>query len=252
MLKATLITTSIFTAIASQAVSQDLPKFDGIYLGLKDGTFEKLNPFTGKRIIISDFGSGKANEYGVAQEFVPVIVDGVALQPDILSAVFFDSENAESIFIRSRSIRLNFIENVVPIEGLFFDFSFDPDNLRREAFYERLALEFPGVSGTKCGVQASALNLLNETETTYQYFFEGSKLLDQNGDDVQLFYRESNGCFVGRTTDATKSLGLLLSTNSGNFLLLETDAMNAYYMSPNLSGWTELPELTRKIEVADR
>jgi hypothetical protein len=197
----------IFAALSSPAISQDLPKFDGVYLGLKDGSFERLNPLAGSQLVIENFGSHKANEYGVAQQFVPVVVSGVALQPDILSAAFFDSENAESIFIRSRSIRLNSVENVVPISNLFFDFSYDKDNLRRETFYERLTYEFPGVAGTGCGVNASSLNLLNDSETTYQYFFEGSKLLDQGGDDVGLIFREGKRCILRGSTDAAKTLG---------------------------------------------
>lgn len=241
---------AIFLTAASSVQSQDLPKFDGVYLGLKDGTFEKLTPFVGQQVIIDNYG---ATDEATPQRYGAVIQDGVALESDIIAATFFDSSNAESIFIRSRSIRLNFVENVVPFRDKYLrNYNFEADPARREAYYDRLDSEFPGISGTTCGVQAASMSLLNESETTYQYFFEGSKLLDQNGADVQLFFAQKEGCFVGRASDASKSLGLLVSTNSGNFLLLETDAMRDYYLAPNLIGWRNVAELTRKIEAADR
>jgi aryl carrier-like protein len=250
MLRLVCLASFCCVAAALPTTAQDFPKFDGIYLGLKDGTFEKLSPFSPKRIIVAQYGSRTVA--GGTSPFYPIVVERLAAEQDILSAIFFDSENAESIFIRSRSMRLNFIENVVPVQDIFFDFSSDEDNLRRDAFYQRLNSGFPYIAGTTCGVQASSLNLLNESETTYQYFFDGSNLLDQGADDVKLFYRESNGCFAGGATDASKSLGLILSTNSESFLLLETDAMRDYYASPTLQGWTALSKLTGKIEDADK
>jgi len=95
---ATVLT--IVLLASSSVQSQDLPKFDGVYLGLKDGTFEKLSPFVGQQVIIDNYG---ATNEATPQRYVAVIRDGVALQSDILSATFFDSEHAESIFIRSRS-----------------------------------------------------------------------------------------------------------------------------------------------------
>lgn len=246
MLKVSLIFFCATAMLCTQVYAQDLPKFDGVYLGFKDGTFEKLSPFSGQQIIVDNYG---ATQEATPQFYVPVIIDGVALQPDIQSATYFDSASVESIFIRSRTTRLNFIENVVNLRDLYLrNYGLENDPVRRAAYLERLDRDYSGVAGTGCGIEAVTMNLLNESETTYQYFFEGSKLLDQNGADIQMFFAKKEGCFIGGAGDASKSLGLLLSTNSGKFLLLETDAMRNHYPSSNLSGRADLVEGTNDIE----
>ncbi len=245
MLKVSLIV-CVTTMLCTQVYAQDLPKFDGVYLGFKDGTFEKLSPFAGQQIIVDNYG---ATQEAVPQLYVAVIINGVALQPDIQAATYFDSADVESIFIRSRTIRLNFIENVVNLRDLYLrNYGLENDPMRRDAYLQRLDRDYSGVAGTGCGIEAGSMNLLNESETTYQYFFEGTKLLDQNGADVQLLVAKKEGCFVGSAGDASKSLGLLLSTNSGKFLLLETDAMRNHYPSSASSGQAALAEGGNDIE----
>jgi hypothetical protein len=246
MRKEISIAFSLVTTFCTQVFAQELPRFDGVYLGFKDGTFEKLSPFSGQQIIIDNYG---ATDEATPQLYVPVILDGVALQPEISSATYFDSAGVESIFIRSRTIRLKFVENVVNLRDLYLrNYDLENDPVRRDAYLQRLERDYSGIAGTGCGIEASSMNLLNDSETTYQYFFDESKLLDQNGDDVQLFFAKREGCFVGGAGDGSKSLGLLLTTNSGKFLLLETDAMRNHYPSSVSSGQAALAEGGNDIE----
>ncbi len=208
--------------------AQDLPRFDGVYLGLKDGTFVTLNPFVGSMLALQDIGLGAPNEYGVAQQLVPQIYRDVALESDIQSAAFFDSSNLESIFIRSRTVRLQYVEVVTLTKDLPYQATLSvDDSIRKERIEARLAAEYPSLKGTDCGWNSSKLKLLNETETTYQYFFDGPGFLDFQGQDIPLFLNNGNGCKSATTKDG-HALGFVLHTNQGKFLTLETDAMREF------------------------
>lgn len=233
--------------------AQDLPKFDGVYLGLKDGSFEKLSPFVGQQLIIKDFGNDGVGT--VPQDFIPVVYSNVAFQAEILSATFFDSDNVESIFIRSRTIRLLSVVTVMKVEDLRIAGDLSKSDLaRRAAAAVRLKSEYPAIGATECGISADSMNLLNETETTYQYFFEGSEpdILDVNGQDIKGFQQTGQTCRFS----VKPSIGLMLVTSAGSFILLEADAMRDEYVPGASVRWQTygggISQLTTKIEAADR
>lgn len=240
-------------AFPSVSISQELPRFDGVYIGLNDGTFEKLDPFVGQQIILKNFGNDGVG--AVPQDFIPVVYSDVALQQEILSATFFDSDALDSIFIRSRTIRLLSVTTVMRIEDIRILGNLDKQDLARAAAAAvRLQSEFPALVPTACGVSANNMNLLNETDTTYQYFFEGSKplMLNNGRGDLAAFEQKGESCSV----TSRPSVGLLIVTNAGKFLLLETDAMREDYLPVASARWEasagSTSQLTMKIDAADK
>lgn len=249
MLKSILSLIFLSSVAPSPALAQDLPRFDGVYLGLKDGSFIELNPFVGNQLILDDLGYGAA--VGVQQLLVAKIFNRVAFEPDILSAGFFDTSNIESIFIRSRSNRLQFLEIVTLTKNISDErASSEDDVIRNERVRERLESDFAYLSSTTCGWDASSTNILNESDTTYQYFVDEGKF-DYGGEDISLFIQDGGSCRKANEGEG-RAVGLLLKTMDGDYLILESDSMRDYYLPENSTGWKSLSDLEAKIKLADR
>lgn len=253
MLRYFAYTFFLFLTATSSILAQTPPKFDGIYLGLKDGSFVDLVPFSGNVLQLMDLGLGEIpTNGGVQQELIPHNFQGVALQSDILNATFFDSSNLESIFVRSRSLKLQSLEVVTLTKNLPYMNIGSNDQIRQKRIQERLSLEFPSLIGTGCGWNSNSLKVLNESDTTYQYFFEGAGLIDVQGSDIPLSVNSGGGCGSVSIIDG-RAFGFILWTNQGRFLILESDLMRDFYLPDSSGNWDSsgLATLNAKIAAAD-
>lgn len=213
----------------------ELPRFDGIYLTLTNGESISLPTVNTSQERICDAPNPEHNtldENGEYYNFTSRYPRGSPLSPPVylpncFEYLFFDYRDGsstrpspaefESIFVRSRQEQLTFVEYIAhPID--FFSpranalARFVPSNLSPTRREQALALPSSfgnDYVGARCGWNPRTFNVLNESETTYQYFFT-------DGQRGALRTASSVGqCGQGNIV----AYGLLIHTNQNKYIV---------------------------------
>lgn len=201
-----------FMSLATAAPASELPRFDGVYVQTGDGAFHQLNRVQFGRSAICSGGFPRTEMLSYLH---------IPRQQDLSAAPEVERGEIESIFIRSRTERLEFTSDAVEF-GSFLSVLPRSGNLTiTPVMWGGLAphcitqadpidWEDSSIVSSNCGFRVDSFDILNETETTYQYFDNDGTTLNPSG--------AAGVTRCGQPRDETiETRGIFIRTNEGQY-----------------------------------
>lgn len=168
-----------FLSFSGNALASDLPRFDGVYIETKDGRFIQL-----QRARLQDrvLCQGRGINSRELERFYVVPESVIANSPNVASGTI------ESVFVRSRSERLDFILFAARLRDVFsyMEVTGGSNIHIGLPIYEQLGANClsaerasvesyeSAIISSGCGISSQRYNLLNESANSWQYF-EGDR-----------------------------------------------------------------------------
>jgi len=155
--------------LVSVAAAEEIPRFDGVYVGTTDGDYLQLRPVKTQRRTICD---GPYSDVGLFWSADP---NALSASPQV------DLGSIQSIFVRSRTERMEFVAFGAELRDFLSSLPTSAnltvtrpgplsDGCHFMAARDPIDRTDQAVIMTECGTGAANFNLLNESATTYQYF----------------------------------------------------------------------------------